>query len=107
MIRSCVEPRCPDPATYRGRCARHSRSRERRINRAGRKVYNTKRWKILRRRKLFLTPLCEHPACVDIATDVHHLVAIEAGGEPYSMDNLQALCHSHHSVETRREQAEA
>jgi 5-methylcytosine-specific restriction enzyme A len=97
----CAEARCPDPPVYRGRCQRHARQRDRQINRAGRAIYNTKRWKLTRRRKLTETPLCE---CGAIATDVHHLQDIADGGDPWAMANLQSLCHSCHSKTTRAAQ---
>lgn len=102
MIRACLEPRCPHPAAYRGRCKSHTTQRNRETVSANRRVYNSKRWQLLRRHKLFNTPLCER--CGHIATDVHHRHAIQAGGDPWSMSNLEALCHSCHSSETRREQ---
>jgi 5-methylcytosine-specific restriction protein A len=94
----CNHPGCPEPATYRGRCAAHSRQRNRETHR-NRSFYNSKRWKLLRRRILFLNPLCQcdDPDCTEIATDVHHIVDMEDGGDPWSMTNLQALtavCHS-------------
>lgn len=100
----CLHPRCPEPPVYRGRCAAHSRAKERGTNRAGRKVYNTKRWQIVRRRVLFEQPLCAEEGCDEIATDVDHIVPIAKGGDPFARSNLAALCHSHHSQKTRREQ---
>jgi len=35
---------------------------------------------------------CERPA-----TEPHHIVRLQDGGARLSEDNLQALCHSHHS----------
>ena len=56
--------------------------------------------------KLFLNPLCEleHPGCLRIASEVHHRVAIEDGGDEYALDNLVSACKPCHSVETMREQ---
>lgn len=100
MRQVCGHPRCPDPPTYRGRCQRHARQRERATHR-NRSIYNSKRWKMLRRRRLFLDPLC---SCGEIATDVDHITPIEEGGEPFGLENTQSLCKSCHSVKTRREQ---
>lgn len=100
-LKVCLEPRCPSFAVYRGRCALHSRQRDKTIHRAGRALYKSKRWQILRRRVLFEQPLCD---CGELATDVDHIVAIEDGGAQWSRDNLKAMCGSCHSAKTRREQ---
>lgn len=105
--RLCTWPGCPDPVKYRGYCQRHARAKERGTNRAGRAIYATKRWKLLRRRKLFETPLCEAEGCGEIATDVHHRTDLADGGDPWKLANLQSLCHSHHSRETRAAQTGA
>src|SRR4051812_38147373 len=96
--RACLEPGCPEYATYRGRCQAHSQKRDRTINRAGRAIYSTKRWAMLRRHKLSLNPLCEWEGCNELATDVHHRHGVEA--DPWSVDGLEALCHAHHSALT-------
>lgn len=97
--RLCLTPRCPDPATYRGRCKRHAKQRNRETH-TNKTIYNTKRWQILRRSVLFNHPLCP---CGEIATDVDHINPIEQGGDAWSRQNLQALCHSCHSIKTNRE----
>lgn len=98
--RLCLEPRCPDLASYRGRCRRHSREQERDINRTGKDIYSTKRWQILRRRRLFIDPLCP---CGKIATDVDHIVPLPKG-KSYDLVNTQSLCKTCHSRKTRHEQ---
>jgi 5-methylcytosine-specific restriction endonuclease McrA len=100
--RLCLEPSCPNPVAYRGRCQRHARQRNRETRSTNSKIYNSKRWVMTRRHKLSLTPLCER--CDDIATDVHHRNDIQAGGDIWNLDNLEALCHRCHSQETRRRQ---
>lgn len=97
--RLCLTPSCPNPATYRGRCSTCSRPRERATH-PNRHIYASKRWQLLRRRVLFNQPLC---ACGAIATDVDHIVPIEQGGLPYTMSNLQPMCHSCHATKTNRE----
>jgi 5-methylcytosine-specific restriction endonuclease McrA len=101
--RLCSAPRCPEPATYRGRCQAHAADNERQVNRAGHAIYRTKRWQLLRRKVLREQPLCPDP-CGDIATDVDHIKSIEDGGDPWARANLQGLCHSHHAAKTRAEQ---
>src|SRR5215207_8086776 len=78
-IRLCLEARCPNPATARGRCDAHRKTLERDRSRARRadarernRMYASKRWALFRRRKLFLNPLCEleHAGCQGIANEV-------------------------------------
>jgi len=97
VIRPCADKTCPNPATYRGRCQRHARERQNVINldrAAQRKIYNSKRWQLTRRKHLFDNPLCD---CGAIATDVHHKTDLADGGEPFASSNLQALCAGCHS----------
>lgn len=100
--RLCSEPRCPHPATTRGRCATHARTTDRQINRAGHAIYRTRRWQLLRRRVLFEQPLCP---CGAIAVDVDHIRSLEQGGKPYERANLMGLCKACHGRKTKREQA--
>jgi 5-methylcytosine-specific restriction protein A len=110
--RLCLEPRCPNPATARGRCDEHRKEQERNrscVCRADAKernrMYARKRWELTRRSKLFANPLCEleHPGCLGIANEVHHMVAMEDGGAAYDLKNLISACKPCHSRETRRE----
>jgi 5-methylcytosine-specific restriction protein A len=98
--RLCLEPRCPNPSVYRGRCPEHSRTNEHATHR-NRHVYNSKRWQLLRRSVLYNQPLCE---CGAIATDVDHIIPIDKGGAEYKRDNLQPLCQRCHGQKTRAEQ---
>jgi 5-methylcytosine-specific restriction protein A len=98
--RLCLEPRCPNPATYRGRCPTHATTTNRDTHH-NRTVYNSKRWQLLRRSVLFNHPLCE---CGAIATDVDHIVPIDKGGAAYHRANLQPLCARCHGRKTRQEQ---
>lgn len=103
--RLCLETRCPNPSVYRGRCAQHARTNEHHTHDPDRKhFYNSARWKNTRNRVLFEQPLCAQDGCEEISTDVDHIVAIEAGGNPWARTNLQGLCRRHHSEKTRREQ---
>ena len=100
--RLCAHPRCPNPATYRGRCPTHTRTNNQRTHR-NRHIYNSKRWKHLRRRVLFEQPICAH--CNNaLATDADHIQPIHHGGNPYARTNIQGLCHPCHSRKTRQEQ---
>lgn len=103
--RVCLEPRCPNPAKYRGRCTSHARTREYQTHR-NKGFYNTKRWQRTREKQLHDHPLCQcdDPGCMGIATDVDHIVPLEQGGAPYAPSNLQSLTARCHGRKTRREQ---
>jgi 5-methylcytosine-specific restriction protein A len=101
--RLCSHERCPHPVHYRGRCREHARTNERRThNPEHKRIYNTAKWRHTREAVLSTTPLCH---CGAIATDVHHLVDLADGGDPWSRSNLEALCHECHAQITRRGQA--
>jgi 5-methylcytosine-specific restriction enzyme A len=97
--RLCLQPQCPNQATYRGRCATHNRARDRETH-PNKSFYNSKRWKATRKRVLYSQPLCP---CGEIATDVDHIVPIEQGGNKWAASNLQALCHRCHGQKTNAE----
>lgn len=108
-IRLCLEPRCASPATYRGRCGRHARARERTTH-PNKGLYNSRRWQYTRRKQLYHHPMCAH--CLNegrevLATDVDHIRPVEQGGDPWSFTNLRSLCHSCHSRITRAAQVES
>jgi 5-methylcytosine-specific restriction protein A len=64
--------------------------------------YNTERWRRLRKSKLSANPLCEYcqPHRVTVATEVDHKVAINNGGDPWSMENLASACSDCHKSKT-------
>ena len=49
-------------------------------------------------------PICRWPHCIEASTDADHIVAKRFGGLD-TLENLQGLCHAHHSRKTRRENA--
>lgn len=59
-------------------------------------------WQKLRLIKLNDQPICQQPGCLKPATDVDHIIARVRGGED-TLENLQSLCHQHHSMKTARE----
>ena len=63
--------------------------------------YGTRQWRYSRLHKLSASPWCE--ACGAVADQVDHIVAVEAGGQPFDQDNLQSLCQSCHSGKTAAE----
>jgi 5-methylcytosine-specific restriction enzyme A len=99
MTGVCIVAGCPDPVHYRGRCRDHAR-RDRLAVRAGSPLYNSKRWRILRRRVLFDNPLC---SCGELAAAVDHIVPLADGGAPFARDNLRPLCSACHGRKTRAE----
>lgn len=70
------------------------------------RYYTTKGWQYLRRRQLALYPRCQQETggvrCPQPATDVDHIVPRKEGGAD-ALENLQSLCHSHHSAKTNRQ----
>lgn len=63
------------------------------------------KWRRTRGRYLKHHPACEHPGCTRPATDVHHLDnqgPLAPNGHKWN--NLQALCHTHHSRHTAQQQ---
>lgn len=72
-------------------------------------IYNTQRWKKLRR---YFFSFTENKLCVECkkkeiltrATIADHKTPIADGGAMWDMDNLQGLCASHHSKKTQMEQ---
>ena len=101
MRRLCAQPGCYLSPTSGGRCSKHRRRAATRTPNASPRLYDRKAWKILRRRVLFEQPLC---SCGDLAVDVHHRHALADGGAELSRENLEALCRSCHSRQTRLEQ---
>lgn len=70
------------------------------------RLIHTRRWLMLRRRKLSENPLCER--CLEEdryiqATEVHHIKPVEDAFSPWAQEalmydyhNLQSLCHRCH-----------
>lgn len=51
-------------------------------------------------------PICQHPGCTQHSVDADHIIPISRGGARYDLANGQALCRSHHSAKTNRENRE-
>jgi len=101
--RFCSEPRCPEMASYKGRCRAHARVQERsRYNTDTRKWYYTEAWKVLRQ-----IVLNEQPICVECnlmaSTEVDHKVPHRGNAILFwDRDNLQGMCATCHSRKTQR-----
>lgn len=103
MRQVCRASRCPTPPLPgRYYCQLH-RAERTKARKQDRTVYNSNRWKYLRRSVLNAHPFCAHPECEELATDVDHIVPINKGGAPYERANLQPLCATHHGRKTRAE----
>ena len=100
-MRLCSTPGCTGPAVSRNRCRDHAREANRKYTSVHKPKYNSKKWTLTRRRKLFRTPICEHPDCDRLAVDVHHANGHE---DFFNLDGLEALCKEHHGEVTRAEQ---
>jgi 5-methylcytosine-specific restriction endonuclease McrA len=61
-----------------------------------------KRWARMRAWYLARNPMCAVSGCNRPAVDVHHVVRLAEGGSSTDAGNMQGLCHSCHSRETRR-----
>lgn len=94
----CHHPGCPHLTP----CPTHRPTHRTRTNQRS-KIYDTKRWKTLRQRKLASSPHCQSPGCTAAASDVDHIVSLRAGGAPYDYANLQSLCKPCHSAKTAAE----
>ena len=73
--------------------------------RAGRAVYESRRWREkvrpLQLQRFPLCCLCEAEGRVTAAEHVDHVRPIRDGGAPWDFANLRSLCKSHHSAVTR------
>ena len=107
----CLEPRCPNLATVRGRCAEHQASKrvlERRHYTGIPGVNYGRRWRVSR--ELYLAT---HPFCVEChkagrrlvaATQLDHITPHEGDYALFwDESNWQGLCESCHSAKTARE----
>jgi hypothetical protein len=91
---TAVKDRCPP-------CAREServRNRARVRSSTYTQVLNTSAWRRVRARAVRRDEGCVH-AGADCSgrIEVHHLVPVTAGGEPFELDNLITLCQHHHA----------
>jgi len=86
-------------------CKRHAakaaKAEQDRRGTSSQRGYNA-RWQRLRALVLARDPVCRYLACGRLSTDVDHIIPKSKGGTD-SMDNLQGLCHEHHSLKTAQE----
>jgi 5-methylcytosine-specific restriction protein A len=96
----CGKPGCKALVRGAARCPEHTREREQARGSASARGYDAS-WRALRAAYLSAHPMCSHPDCDLIATDVDH-VTPHRGDDKLRLDpdNLQSLCHGHHSSKT-------
>lgn len=105
-LKPCAYPGCPR-LVARGYCDIHRRCQPDYHKPDHQRLYNTARWKQLRRRQLAYQPWCADCLTEGYyvqATDVDH-VKPHKGDERlfYDANNLQSLCHVCHSRKTAEE----
>lgn len=102
----CADPGCAElcSGTY---CEKHARPKRQWTRRPDTRPSANARgydydWRKTRAAFLKAHPWCMADECTEKATDVDHIMPRAKGGTD-EWDNLQALCHSHHSSKTARE----
>jgi 5-methylcytosine-specific restriction protein A len=103
---SKTSPRCTKHKTVQTQAGRSKYTHH--IDDRGRNIYNTAKWRKIRRVHLLRNPLCVR--CLKynqstLANVVDHILEIADGSDPYDMSNLQSLCPRHHNVKTGEEKA--
>jgi 5-methylcytosine-specific restriction enzyme A len=104
--RACPRAACPHVTpcpVHSARAVAQTQHDETRGNSAARGYDHA--WRKLRAQVLLDEPMCrmcEAAGFTEPATDVDHIVP-HVVGEPHDRDNLQPLCHAHHSSKTARE----
>ena len=97
----CSFAGCPARATNRGRCQTHARKVDSERGTSTDRGYGVN-WRRIRGMFLNRHPVCQDESgCWRPATDVHHMIAKRRGGSD-AFENLQSLCHAHHSAKTLR-----
>lgn len=64
---------------------------------------NDRRWQQVRKAQLANHPICQHPHCPRLATDVDHVVPLAEQGARFDYANLMSLCHPHHVEKTTQD----
>ncbi len=95
----CSVAGCPGRAVNRGRCAAHAELYEQERGSAASRGYGGQ-WRHIRDAFLAENPFCV--VCGEPATDADHIVPRAQGGTD-ARENLQAMCHRHHSAKTMRQ----
>lgn len=108
VVDKSVANRCPKHADTGGRSPTTEKRLEHQYDIAGRRIYSTKRWRVISTKKRTVDPFCED--CLDkdretLADVVDHIVEIKDDKSLcYTWSNLRSLCHKCHNRKTAREQ---
>ncbi len=108
-LKSCPAPGCPELVEH-GYCSEHQGfGYQRGPDAADRQaIYNSRRWKALRRQVQKSDPWCAVIGCQNLATQLDHIVPLRTvlanGLDPYDRANVQPLCAKHPGEKTRTEQ---
>ncbi len=102
----CTYPNCFEllPAGQHGRCEKHPYDDYH--NAEYQRLYNSRRWKALRKLQLGRQPWCAEcweQGIPTIATEVDHVVPHRGDPVKFYTGELQSLCKSCHSRKTNRE----
>lgn len=107
--RPCSYPGCPNlcDGPY---CSDHRTNANKNYDRYQRNqataaIYKSKHWQSTRKKYYEAHPLCEDCLLEERLTpadEVHHIIPLSAGGEPYDFSNLRSLCRSCHLKEHHR-----
>ncbi len=101
-LSTCVVKGCPT-LTRDSKCPEHRREADRKRGTASERGYGYE-WRKIRKAYLERHPICQdREGCIAPATDVDHIDGEGPFGDN-SDENLRALCHSHHSRRTARDQ---
>ncbi|HVK25466.1 MAG TPA: hypothetical protein VM677_29255 [Actinokineospora sp.] len=100
--RRCTMTGCPGAAEFYGRCVTHRQERPR--PKAQPRPSSTEQgydyqWRKRSETYRRLHPWCEVTGCGDRSAHTDH---VDGDNTNWERDNLQALCHSHHSSKTAR-----
>jgi 5-methylcytosine-specific restriction protein A len=55
-----------------------------------------RKWSRYRLSQLKAHPICQHPGCRMLATEVDHRIPLAEGGARFDFTNMQSLCSEHH-----------
>ena len=104
-LQPCCHPGCPT-LVKSGYCDAHKRVQPDRHIPEHQRLYNSRRWKVLRARQLASEPWCvecRKGGVWTAATDVDHIEPHRGDARKFFGGELQSLCHTCHSRKTAEE----